>query len=144
MTKAFLGAGINLPNTKKIIATVRDSDKREFLSIARRFHELGFNLLTTEGTGKALAAIGIPSENVARIGQGTPDIIDIIKSGEIDLVINTPTRGRAHNRDGFLMRRNAVECGIPCLTSLDTASALLLSIERSKRDTLKPVDLALL
>ncbi len=142
LQKAFLGAGINLPNTKKIIATVRDSDKREFLSIARRFHELGFTLLTTEGTGKALADVGIPSENVARIGHGAPDIIDVIKSGEIDLVINTPTRGRAHNRDGYLMRRNAVECGIPCLTSLDTASALLLSMERAKRETLDVVDLA--
>ncbi len=136
LLKAFMGAGVNLPNTRKMIVTLRDSDKREFLPMARRFAELGYEMLTTDGTGKALAEVGIVSRNVKRIGECENDILSVIRGGELDLVINTPTRGRAHNRDGYKIRRNAVECGIPCLTSLDTVAALLISLEKTHRDRL--------
>jgi carbamoyl-phosphate synthase large subunit len=77
-----------------------------------------------------------------RIGQGAPDIIDLIKDGKVDLVINTPTRGRSHNRDGYKIRRNAVEHGVPCITALDTANALLTSIEHSRYDSLSVIDIS--
>jgi carbamoyl-phosphate synthase large subunit len=124
------------------LATVRDSDKREFISIARKFTELGFELLTTSGTMNALLAAGIETTLIRRIGEENPNILDAIRSGEVGLVINTPTRGRAHNRDGYKIRRNAVEHGIPCLTSLDTANALLMSLEHAKRDRLTFYDIS--
>ncbi len=142
LLKAFIGAGINIPRTKRIIATVRDSDKREFTGIARKFVEMGFELLTTEGTGNALRAAGIETTRINRIGEEKPDILDFVKSGEIDLVINTPTRGRAHNRDGYKIRRNAVEHGVPCITALDTTRALLLSLDNTKREKLSLIDIS--
>ena len=145
LLKAFIGSGVNIPDSRRLVATVRDSDKREFINIAKKFYALGFELTTTDGTGNALRDAGIPSTPVNRIGQGTPevpDIIDLIKDGKVDLVINTPTRGRAHNRDGYKIRRNAVEHGIPCITSLDTASALLTSIEHTKHEKLSIIDIS--
>jgi len=123
---------------------VRDSDKGEFIAIARKFTDLGFELLTTSGTRDALKAAGIETTLINRIGQESPNILDVIRSGQLDLVINTPTRGRAHNRDGYKIRRNAVEHGIPCLTSLDTASALLTSLEHTRREKLSVVDIVTL
>lgn len=126
--KAFLGAGIPYPAHKKLIATIAGSDKEEFLPLARRFEELGFTILATAGTAAFLVGNGVKADVVCKIHQGKPDILDAISTGTVDFIINTPTHGREHKRDGYQIRRNAVEMGVPCLTSLDTADALLKSI----------------
>lgn len=118
--------------------TVRDSDKNELVGIAEQFEKLGFTLWATGKTAKALNAHGIATNAVKKIGEGSPDLLDLIGSGKIDLVINTPTRGRQPERDGFRIRRKAVEMSIPCLTSLDTARAVLECIRMRQQD-LRPV-----
>ena len=114
--------------------TVADKDKEEGMALVRRFHILGFNFVATEGTAKLIAAENIPVKIVARIGEAANDILAIIKAGQCDLVINTISRGRNVESDGFKMRRAAVERGICCLTSLDTVDALIKTLERQSFD----------
>ena len=139
--KAFLGAGINLPKHKKIIMTVKDSEKPEAVEVARRFVALGYEIYATRSTAKVLNENGVEAIAVRKVNQEAPTIIDLILGGEIDLVIDIPTQGRDKSRDGFLIRRNAIENGVTCLTSLDTANALLTSLE-SKQDTVTLVNIA--
>lgn len=141
LIKAFNGAGIRLSTKGNVIMTVRDKDKDELVPIARGFHEMGWTISATEGTSRYLAEHGIPAETLYKIGDGTPNILDYILSGKVDMVVNTPSKGMAHNRDGFIIRRNTVEAGIPCLTSLDTANAFLTCLQRFEQLSLSVVDI---
>jgi carbamoyl-phosphate synthase large subunit len=132
--KAFLGAGINLPKHKKMIMTVKKSDREEAVGLGRRLIALGYEIFATEGTAEALNAKGVPATVINKIDQGTPNILDLILSHKIDMVINTPTQGRDKTRDGFLIRRTSIETGVTCFTALDTASALLSSMESDNSD----------
>ena len=139
--KSFIGAGINLPRTKKMICTVNDADKDELVPIAARFQKLGYTIYATRSTADKLIENGIPAIKIKKISAGSPNALDLILAGEVDLVIDTPTQGRDKSRDGFLIRRNAIETGVHCLTSMDTANALARSLETAM-DTLTPVDIA--
>jgi carbamoyl-phosphate synthase large subunit len=140
--KAFLGAGINLPKYRKMIMTVKNSDKEEAVALGRRFAALGYEILATAGTALALNNEGIPATPIRKIDQEHPNILDLILEHQIDLVINTPTHGRDKTRDGFLIRRTSIETGVTCFTSLDTASALLTSLENEDPENITLVDIA--
>lgn len=136
--KGILATGMKLPSSGGgILMTVRDSDKTELIEIAEQFEKLGFSLWATGRTARMLNTHGIATNAVKKIGEGSPNLLDLIASGKIDLVINTPTRGRQPERDGFKIRRRAVEMSIPCLTSLDTARAVLSCI-RMKQQGISP------
>ncbi|WP_374711312.1 carbamoyl-phosphate synthase large subunit [Symbiobacterium terraclitae] len=123
--KALLASGVTVPHRGTVLFTVADRDKAEAMALARQFSDLGYRIVATAGTARALEACAIPVERVAKVSEGTPNIPDLIRSRQIDLVINTLTRGRDAHRDGFVIRRTAVEHGVPTLTSLDTARAVL-------------------
>ena len=129
--KAFLGAGVNLPRHKNMIITVKDADKGEAIEIGRRFAKLGYTIYATRSTAAALIEAGVKARKVNKISQESPTVMDLILGHRIDLVIDTPTQGRDKSRDGFLIRRNAIETGVNCLTSLDTARALVTSLENA-------------
>ena len=139
--KAFLGAGIDLPRHKRMIITVKDADKGEAIDIARRFEKLGYIIYATRSTAAALKEAGIKARQVNKINQESPTVMDLILGHRIDLVIDTPTQGRDKSRDGFLIRRTAIETGVNCLTSLDTARALVGSLE-TKSNELSLIDIA--
>ena len=128
--KGLLAAGIRLPEEGRILVTIADKDKQEALPLLRRFVALGFQLAATRGTADFLRAHGLEVTRVNKLSEGTPNIIDEIRKGEVQLVINTLTRGKEPRRDGFRIRREAVENGVPCLTSLDTVEAFLTVIGR--------------
>ncbi|MBC7765136.1 MAG: carbamoyl-phosphate synthase large subunit, partial [Hyphomonadaceae bacterium] len=136
--KGLIGAGIRIPRAGGVLMTVRDSDKQELLSIADDFQKLGFTLYATAKTAHTLNSNCIATNAVKKIGDTKPDILDVIQSGKIHLVINTPTRGRQKLRDGFKIRRKAVEQSIPCLTSLDTAKAVITAMKLNMEE--KDVD----
>ncbi len=139
--KAFLGAGVNLPKYKNMIITVKDADKGEAIEIGRRFEKLGYTIYATRSTAAALNDAGVKARKVNKISQESPTVMDLILGHKIDLVIDTPTQGRDKSRDGFLIRRTAIETGVYCITALDTANALVTSLENaSSRLTL--VDIA--
>ncbi|WP_026509698.1 carbamoyl-phosphate synthase large subunit [Butyrivibrio sp. LC3010] len=141
--KAFLGSGIRLPKHKQMIITVKDSDKGEVIDIARRFEKLGYIIYATRSTADTLNENGVKARKVNRINQESPTVIDLILGHRIDLVIDTPTQGRDKSRDGFLIRRTAIETGVNVITALDTARALVTSLEDAyKEDTLELVDIA--
>lgn len=140
--KAFLGAGINLPKYKKMIMTVKDGDKQEAVEIARRFKNLGYTIYATRSTAKFLNDSGVKAVPVNKLDKEAPTIIDLIMGHEIDLVIDTPTQGRDKSRDGFLIRRTSIENGVTCLTSLDTAGALVTSLENADLDNITLIDIA--
>jgi carbamoyl-phosphate synthase large subunit len=140
--KAFLGAGINLPKYKKMIMTVKDADKLEAVEVGRRFKALGYEIYATRSTAKVLNENGVEAIPVHKLDGEVPTIIDLILGHEIDLVIDTPTQGRDKSRDGFLIRRMSIETGVTCLTSLDTANALLTSLENADLDNINLVDIA--
>ena len=142
--KAFLGAGIDLPKYKQLIITVKDADKGEAIEIGRRFEKLGYTIYATRSTAQALKDAGVKARKVNKIQQESPTVMDLILGHKIDLVIDTPTQGRDKSRDGFLIRRTAIETGVNCLTSLDTASALLTSLENPEKHKLTLVDVATL
>lgn len=129
--KAFLGAGVNLPKHKQIIITVKDSDKEEAIDIARRFEALGYIIYATRSTAKTLNDAGVKARKVNKISQESPTVMDLILGHKIDLVIDTPTQGRDKHRDGFIIRRTAIETGVNVITALDTARALLNSLENA-------------
>ena len=140
--KAFIASGANVSKTGAILITVRNKDKEEMLPIAKKFKEKGFEIYATSGTNKFLKEHNVSSISVEKIWEGKDSIIDLIESGKINFVINTPTKGKQANRDGFKIRRIAVECKIPCFTSLDTANALYEAIENDAEEKdLKPIDI---
>lgn len=129
--KAFLGAGIKLPKYKNMILTVRDEDKEEAVEIGRRFERIGYRIFATRGTAEALKAGGVKANAVNKIEQESPNLMDLILGHKIDLVIDTPPQGADRSRDGFVIRRNAIETGVNVLTAIDTAKALITSLELS-------------
>lgn len=133
--KAMLGAGMNVPVHGTILITVADKDKEEMKQLARAFYDLGFNLVATEGTARVIAAMGISAQVVGKVHQRSVDIIQMIRQGRINLVINTLSQGKHSANDGFKIRRATVEHGIACLTSLDTAWEVLrvLTFMRERR-----------
>ncbi len=140
--KAFLGAGVNLPKHKQMIITVKDSDKGEVIDIARRYEKLGYIIYATRSTANTLNENGVKARKINRISQEAPTVIDLILGHRIDLVIDTPTQGRDKSRDGFLIRRTAIETGVNVITALDTARALVTSLESaSSEDGLELVDI---
>lgn len=139
--KAFQGAGIKLPKYKNMIITVRDQDKEELLPIARRFAAIGYRIFATKGTAKALNGAGIKAIPVRKLEQESPNILDLVLGHEIDLIIDIPHQGAERSRDGFIIRRNAIETGVNVLTSLDTASALATSME-NRAGKLTLIDIA--
>ena len=133
LRKAFLGAGYRLKGEGNLILTVKDQDKPEALPLARRFEKLGWTVYATGGTCAFLQSHGVQARLLNKIGQGSPDILDKILSGTVDLVVNTPSRGVDEHTDGYHIRRTAVEARIPCLTSLDTANAYASCVEARGR-----------
>ncbi|WP_099466533.1 carbamoyl-phosphate synthase large subunit [Konateibacter massiliensis] len=140
--KAFIGAGIILPKHKQIIMTVNDADKIEAVEVGRRFEALGYKIYATRGTCQALNENGVGAVKISKIEQESPNLLDLILEHKIDLVIDTPSQGAAKSNDGFLIRRNAIETGVHCLTSLDTANALLTSLEHANDQELTLIDIA--
>lgn len=129
--KAFVAAGVIIPDSGTILATIKDQDKEEALELFKRFYQIGFDFIATTGTAKMLELANIPVKRIARIGESEHDLMSEIKAGKIALIINTISKGKNVESDGFKMRRAAVERGLLCLTSLDTTLALLKTIERS-------------
>ena len=140
--KAFLGAGVNLPKTKKMILTVKDSDKMDAIDIGRRFVNIGYEIYSTRSTCRVLNENGVPAKLINKVEEPSPNLLDLILSHEIDLIIDTPSQGIEKSKDGFIIRRHAVETGVTCLTSLDTANALLTSLESSADRKLSLVDIS--
>ena len=139
--KAFLGAGVDLPRHKQMIITVKDADKGEAIEIGRRFEKLGYTIYATRSTCNALKEAGVHAKKVNKISQESPTVMDLILGHRIDLVIDTPTQGRDKSRDGFLIRRTAIETGVNCITALDTARALVTSLE-NKQEQFTLIDVA--
>ena len=140
--KAFLGAGIKLPKFKNMILTVRDDDKEEAVEIGRRFESIGYHIFATAGTADALRAAGVKATPVRKIEQESPNLLDLILGHKIDLVIDIPAQGAEHSRDGFVIRRNAIETGVNVLTAIDTAEALITSLENTDIRKLTLIDIA--
>ena len=139
--KAFLGAGVDLPKHKQMIITVKDADKGEAVEIGRRFEKLGYTIYATRSTAAALNEAGVKARKVNKISQESPTVMDLILGHKIDLVIDTPTQGRDKSRDGFLIRRTAIETGVNCITAMDTAAALVTSLE-NENDQFSLIDIA--
>ena len=140
--KAFLGAGINLPKHKNMIITVRDEDKQDIVPIARRFEALGYKIYATRRTAKVLKENGVHAVRTNKIEQPSPNLMDLILGHKIDLVIDTPSQGVEKAKDGFVIRRNAIETGVNVLTALDTAEALVTSLENTDIQKLELIDIA--
>ncbi len=140
--KAFLGSGVNLPKYKKMILTVKDADKLDAVDIGKRFVALGYEIYSTRSTCRVLNENGVPAKPINKVEEPSPNLLDLILSHEIDLVIDTPSQGIERSKDGFVIRRHAIETGVTCLTSLDTADALLTSLESSDRNNLSLVDIS--
>ncbi|MFT8871420.1 MAG: carbamoyl-phosphate synthase large subunit [Sporolactobacillus sp.] len=127
--KGLLASGMTIPSHGSVLFTIADKDKEEALRLVKRFYDIGYNILATEGTAKLIADYGLPVTTVNKIGGETPDVVDVIRHGGAQFVVNTLTRGQRPARDGFRIRRESVENGIVCLTSLDTTEALLKVLE---------------
>ena len=139
--KAFQGAGIKLPKYKNMIITVRDEDKEEAVGVAKRFQALGYRIFATRGTAKYLFSHGVRVLSVPKLEQESPNILDLVLGHEIDLVIDIPSQGAERSRDGFIIRRNAIETGVTVLTAIDTAEALATRLENRARE-LTLIDIA--
>lgn len=142
--KGLLGAGMKVPDIDKgILMTVKDSDKPELVAIAEGYHELGYKLFATAKTAGRLNRRNVPTLSVRKISETSPNILDLIESGNIGMIINTPSRGHQPRNDGFQIRRKAVELSLTCLTSLDTARVLLYCLQnRMFKKSLPIYDLA--
>ena len=140
--KAFIGAGIKLPKHKNMIMTLKDADKEEGIEIARRFEKIGYRIYATRGTAKVLQEAGVNAIRTNKIEQESPNLLDLILGHKIDLVIDTPSQGVEHSRDGFLIRRTAIETGVNVLTAMDTARALVTSLENTDINKLTLIDIA--
>lgn len=140
--KAFLGAGIKLPKHKNMIITVRDEDKEKAVEIGQRFERFGYRIFATRGTAEAMKAAGVKANAVNKIEQESPNLMDLILGHKIDLVIDTPPQGAERAGDGFVIRRNAIETGVNVLTAIDTAEALITSLENTNVRKLALIDIA--
>jgi carbamoyl-phosphate synthase large subunit len=140
--KAFLGAGIRLPKFKNMIITVRDEDKDAIVPIAEKFEKLGYRIYSTYGTAAYLNENGVHAVRTNKIEQPHPNLMDLILGHKIDLVIDLPPHGIEHQRDGFLIRRSAIETGVNVITAIDTAEALAASLEHADGRKLSLIDIA--
>ena len=140
--KAFIGAGIKLPKHTNMIMTLKDADKEEGIEIARRFEKIGYRIYATRGTAKVLQEAGVNAIRTNKIEQESPNLLDLILGHKIDLVIDTPSQGVEHSKDGFLIRRTAIETGVNVLTAMDTARALVTSLENTDIKKLTLIDIA--
>ncbi len=140
--KAFLGAGIKLPKHNNMIITVRDEDKKDIVDIGRRFSQIGYKIFATRGTAEALRNGGVKAIAVNKIEQESPNLMDLILGHKIDLVIDTPPQGAERAKDGFVIRRSAIETGVNVLTAIDTAQALITSLENTDIKKLTLIDIA--
>ncbi len=140
--KAFIGAGIKLPKFRNMIMTVRDEDQPEAVEIGRRFVNIGYHIFATSGTARALNEAGVKATPVRKIEQESPNLLDLILGHKIDLVIDIPAQGAEHSKDGFVIRRNAIETGVNVLTAIDTAEALITSLENTDIKKLTLIDIA--
>src|SRR5439155_1235466 len=127
--KALVAAGMAPPHEGAVLVTVADKDKAEALPIIEGFHWLGYELVATSGTADAIRKLGLPVREIKKLDEGSNAIIQFIRSGTCAAVLNTPTLGRSVQRDGCLIRRAAVESRVPCLTSLDTAGAVVTALQ---------------
>lgn len=140
--KAFIASGMNIKSKGRVLITVRDKDKEEVSVLANELEKLGFEIYATSGTAKYLKEKGIKATAIAKIWEGTDSIINLIQSGKLSFIINTPTKGKQSNRDGFKIRRLAVECKAPCFTALDTVQALYDALKNgTKEEDLEPIDI---
>ncbi len=144
LLKAFDGGGVSLPKDGKIIVTVRDKDKAEICEMLKEFKDSEFKFYATPGTRKALMEAGIDAKPVNKLSGESPNILDMMNAGDVSLIINTPTHGRIPDRDGFKLRRIAVESGTSCLTSLDAAKAIMQSTFIVPSDKMSLTDIATL
>ena len=140
--KAFLGAGIKLPKFKNMIMTVRDEEHPAAVEIGRRFADIGYHIFATSGTARTLKEAGVKATPVRKIEQESPNLLDLILGHKIDLVIDIPAQGAEHSKDGFVIRRNAIETGVNVLTAIDTAEALITSLENTDIKKLTLIDIA--
>ena len=140
--KAFIGAGIKLPKFKNMIMTVRDEDHADAVEIGRRFANIGYHIFATSGTARVLNEAGVKATPVRKIEQESPNLLDLILGHKIDLVIDIPAQGAEHSKDGFVIRRNAIETGVNVLTAIDTAYALITSLENTDIQKLTLIDIA--
>lgn len=131
--KALVAAGFSLPAGGRILATIADKDKEEAMPIIRGLADLGYEIMATQGTANFLERNVIPVKRVRKVGEGSPHIIDLLRNGEINLVLNTLTKGKIPERDGFRIRRAAAEHNVYCLTSLDTAREIFRVLQYIRR-----------
>lgn len=127
--KGLLASGMKIPTIGSVLFTIADKDKHEVLPLVQRFYDIGFQILATEGTANAIKERNIPVTVVNKIQAENPNLLDVIRTGKANFVINTLTKGKQPARDGFRIRREAVENEVVCLTSIDTAAALLRVLE---------------
>lgn len=127
--KGLVASGMKIPKYGSILFTVADKDKEEALELVRRFDRIGYNILATEGTAKIIQEANIPVTVVNKIGEKEPHLLDVIREGKAQFVVNTLTKGQQPMRDGFRIRRESVENGVVCITSIDTAEALVKVLE---------------
>ena len=140
--KAFIGAGIKLPKHRNMIITVKEEDHEEVVPIAKRFEALGYRIYATRGTAKVLKENGIKAIRTNKLEQPAPNLMDLILGHKIDVVIDTPPQGVEHQKDGFVIRRNAIETGVNVLTAIDTAKALITSLEDTDHKNLTLINIA--
>ena len=130
MYKGFVGAGTTIPKSgSTVLATIRDRDKENFLPLAKRMAAVGCKFISTEGTAKLLKESGIEVQVAKKISDGVPNVLDIIRSGIVDLIVDIPKRGNDVHSDGFKIRRTAAECTVSLMTSLDTVRAMVEVME---------------
>ena len=142
IVKAFIASGVKIPKEGNVLITVRDKDKKEVLPLAKKLHNTGFKIYATKGTANFLKENGIETHVLEKIWEGAESIPNLVESGKINFIINTPTKGKEANRDGFRIRRLAVECKVPCFTSLDTANALYDAIgDKNTEEEIEVVDI---
>ena len=132
-----------MPKYKNMIMTVRDEEKEEAVEIGRRFADIGYRIFATSGTAATLREAGVKAIPVRKIEQESPNLLDLILGHEIDLVIDIPAQGAEHSKDGFIIRRNAIETGVNVLTAMDTAKALITSLENTDIQKLTLIDIAI-
>ncbi len=131
--KAMLAANIDIPDHGAVLATIADRDKEESFPLIKALADWGYKIYATRGTAQFLARRGVEAKEVKKVSEGTPNLLDDIRAGRINLVLNTPSKGRDPTRDGPKIRRASVEHGIPCITSLDTAKAFLRALAAKRR-----------
>jgi carbamoyl-phosphate synthase large subunit len=129
--KAQAAAGAELPASGTVFISVTDGDKSAATQLAAGFHDMGFRVVATGGTATAIRRMGVPVERILKLSEGSPNVVERIEAGEVDLVINTPT-GSGARADGYQIRRAAVGRGIPCLTTMSGASAAQRAIRAGR------------